>query len=515
MSQKVRFVVVGSAVVVMGLAALFAAGAFDEPVAPATPLVASEPPTPTTTPTKTKTRDFSASRVLFGEVLGDNDAPVAGALVEGLVGDEGHAVREARTGVDGQFTLDDLPPMMRAVRFSAPGFAAVTVDVGALPTTDEAFWSQRLQATGVGVRVVVVAAEDQRPLAGVAVVGMRRVGSKQRPRFRKTELGRTDASGVVVVRAPANQTVVVVDPTRGALELERLDAGKQRVTLPAPAVVRGRVIDDQARPVKEATFTIARVGGLSTALGSALLQMHNGNERRPADDDGRFVFQTAAGTVSAQASGAGMRPGDAGEFTLVSGAATEIVVELAASPSVNGTVVDAETGDGIAACTVTPDGRADGARPAKTGVDGAFVLDSLVDRPSSVNVDCPGYARLAMGGLDGGRSRQAPLRIEMRKGKGDVVIGIGISLKRSRSAIRISRVQPGTPAARAGLRANEVIEAVDDVDVTARGAGLETAMALIRGQADTWVSLRVRGTNGRTREVELERQAIAVAAPNN
>ena len=118
---------------------------------------------------------------------------------------------------------------------------------------------------------------------------------------------------------------------------------------------------------------------------------------------------------------------------------------------------------------------------------------------------------LILGGLDGARRRQDALRIEMHKGDGSIVVGIGVALRRrARGGVGIESVRPDTPAARAGLLANEVIEAVDDVELSSRGKGVETAMALIRGQPDTSLRLRVRGTDGAVRTVNLDRGLIDV-----
>ncbi|MDP2340480.1 MAG: carboxypeptidase regulatory-like domain-containing protein [Deltaproteobacteria bacterium] len=480
--------------------------------------VASEEPRPKKTKkAKKASSSSSSSRVLFGEVLTKEENPVAGARIEALAGSDNVVVVDVRTGADGQFTLDGLPVGLNAVRFSAPGFVEVTVDVATLPAASEAFWSQHLASSGAGVRVVVVAAEDGHALAGVTLKGVNG-GAPRRRSGRDQDLGVTDAGGVVVLvpaEVPDGHVVVVVDPLRGAYELterERSSEAEVRIALPAPATVRGRVLDKDAQGVREATFSISRPRVRNASAAElALIDAQARNERRAADDDGRFEVQLAAGTIVVQASGAGMRPGDSGEISLVSGVTTDVVVELTPSPRVLGRVVDADSGDGIALCTVTPDGREEGARPATTDVDGAFVLDSLVERPSSLQVECPSYRQLTLGGLDGARHRPEALRIEMSKGAGNVVAGVGVSLRRIGRGVRITMVQPDTPAERAGLHVDDIIEAVDETPVNSRStSNLETAMALIRGQPGTWVRLQIRSGDGTTRTVEVERALINV-----
>ena len=501
MTQKLR---TGAVVVVV--AALLVGGAVllrEQPASSSSskPLLSSRPAPRSS---KAKRSAPPSGRVLFGEVVagdGSSDTrPVVGARVEALVGDSNDV-----------FTLDDLPASLRAVRFSAPGFSPVTVDVAALPDSPEAFWSQTLQPGGEGVRVVVVDAAGQ-PLADTQSVVVSRRGPPGRPRFRASNLVRTDVAGVAALTPAADLAYVVVDGRRGAHELTDAErASKEaRVTLPAPAVLRGRVVDDRGRAVVDATFALTLPTAAQTAAEFALAQQWELAGHSAADAAGAFVVDVAAGNVVVAASGKGVRPGRSAELRLKSGAQTAVDIVLQGSPRVGGVVVDVDSGAGIAACTITPDGREQGARAATSNDDGAFVLDSLIDRPSSLHVACAGYQALTLGGLDGGRSRHAPLRITMSKGEGKLVAGIGISLRRGVRGVRVSDVQPETPAARAGLVAEDVIEAVDDVEVGSRGAGLETAMALIRGQPGARVRLRVRGSDAKVRDVEIERALIVI-----
>lgn len=86
-------------------------------------------------------------------------------------------------------------------------------------------------------------------------------------------------------------------------------------------------------------------------------------------------------------------------------------------------------------------------------------------------------------------------------------IGIEVGIKNNRLTI-IAPID-GTPAAKAGLRAGDIIAAIDGVD--ASSLTLDDAVAKIRGQAGTKVKLAiVRGTT--TLTPEITRQAITVAS---
>ena len=512
-------VVASVVVVVVGFGLLLASvfvGA-PQPQLQADSPLSAPPDLPAATPTTNNPRRAEVPRVLFGEVLAANDAPITGVRVEVLSSTDQSTIVDVRTGADGQFTLDALPPTLRGLRFSAAGFLPVTVDGALLPPEGEAFWSQHLARGTAGMRIVVFATEDGHAVAGADVVVLRRRGPPPDPRFQLTRLGRTDADGVAVVESQVadNGAIVVVDASRGAHELDLGERAQLeiRVGLPLPALVQGRIVDDRDRPVRAATYRVVRPPALDAAGAAlAMLVRSEGTQRLAANDDGLFDLQVAAGSILVQASAKGLRPGDSGEVEVAAGLVTHVVVTLERSPSVGGRVIDSDTGAGIAACTVTPDGGNEGAGTAQTDDDGAFVLDSLIDGPSSVSVVCAGYRRLTLGGLDGARSRQRELFIKMAKGAGEVVVGIGVVLTPVANGIgvRMGTVQAHTPAAGAGLLAGEIIEAVDDVELSSTGAGLTTAMALIRGQPESRVRLRVRAANHSTRVVDLERGLVEV-----
>ena len=73
---------------------------------------------------------------------------------------------------------------------------------------------------------------------------------------------------------------------------------------------------------------------------------------------------------------------------------------------------------------------------------------------------------------------------------GGSFVGLGIEVESSDAGVRITAPMPGGPAARAGLRAGDLIVQVDDKPL--RGVALADAIARMRGDVGTQVSLVVR-----------------------
>ena len=91
--------------------------------------------------------------------------------------------------------------------------------------------------------------------------------------------------------------------------------------------------------------------------------------------------------------------------------------------------------------------------------------------------------------------------------------GIGATVSRQDNYVVIVRPLPNTPAERAGLRAGDVILAVDGED--AEGWSVEKAVLRIRGRRGTPVDLTVRHTDGTEETVTIVRDNILVASVDN
>jgi carboxyl-terminal processing protease len=95
---------------------------------------------------------------------------------------------------------------------------------------------------------------------------------------------------------------------------------------------------------------------------------------------------------------------------------------------------------------------------------------------------------------------------EVLKGR---VVGVGIVLDQRSSAARVISVVDGSPAARAGLRAGDIIASVDDVEAARLPLG-ELA-DLVRGEPGTPVSLGIERAGSEEREVvSVVREVVEV-----
>jgi hypothetical protein len=432
-------------------------------------------------------------RVLFGEVIDNNNVAIVGARVRA----EGASIADTTTDAAGQFTLDPVPASTTALLFTAPGFADASVAAAALPTDAEAFWSQQLTRTGTEQQLVVNA-------AGVAVSGavLLRV-EPGRHRARMQQIGTTNVDGVVLVAADVlQQRALIGDAAHGFVAVD----GRLRVELPAPATIRGRIVDSRGRPAKQASVRVLAAASDDDDLQNAARQSQIGQARVLADADGRFELLTAGVETTLQAAGAHLRPGEEQVVKLRSGVAVDVTLVLQDSSAVAGVVVDAATGAPIAGAELHPDG-ADGAFVAITDDKGAFVLDALPARMASLMVRKRGYRSVTVGGLEGDRSRPDSIRVEMQPGDGDEVVGIGIVAGRHPDGVRAERVNAGTPAALAGMRVGDVIVAVDGVPLD---DDLQQGMARIRGAVGTTVKLVVRRRDGTETAMSIERARMIV-----
>ena len=90
------------------------------------------------------------------------------------------------------------------------------------------------------------------------------------------------------------------------------------------------------------------------------------------------------------------------------------------------------------------------------------------------------------------------------------IIGIGITVDARAGSPTIISVLDGSPADKAGLRAGELILAVDGVRVDR--STTDELVRRVRGEPGTPVELRIRGRDGTVREVSILRDRIEVPA---
>jgi carboxyl-terminal processing protease len=84
--------------------------------------------------------------------------------------------------------------------------------------------------------------------------------------------------------------------------------------------------------------------------------------------------------------------------------------------------------------------------------------------------------------------------------------GVGMEVSEAAQGLRVSRVFPGSPAARGGIRRGDLVVAVNGRSLAGRSSSVSSA--LIRGRPGTPVTLTVQ-TGGRRRAVRLRRARVA------
>jgi carboxyl-terminal processing protease len=89
-------------------------------------------------------------------------------------------------------------------------------------------------------------------------------------------------------------------------------------------------------------------------------------------------------------------------------------------------------------------------------------------------------------------------------------VGLGIELKPTKQGLLINRVIPGSPAREAGLKAKDLIVAVDGK--SAVGPGAEKSADLLQGQENTSVRVTIETPGQRPRDVTVVRRRVDVAS---
>jgi carboxyl-terminal processing protease len=92
--------------------------------------------------------------------------------------------------------------------------------------------------------------------------------------------------------------------------------------------------------------------------------------------------------------------------------------------------------------------------------------------------------------------------------RGSSLSGIGVAVTEVDRGLRIATVYKHTPAREAGIRAGDVITAVNGESIAGKSA--ETVTPKIRGPAGTKVTLTIASSTGKTRDVTVTRREVVV-----
>lgn len=439
--------------------------------------------------------ETARARVLLGEVTDTDGTPIAGVGVGVVVA--GREVRRVVGDDDGRFSLDELPPTVEALTFSADGYVDARIDGASLPAEAEAFWSQTLQPAGDRRLILVKSGDD-------LVAGARLFRADPLPARAADAVALSDARGRAFVGADLSGVpLIAAHPAHGTAFVDDHVAW-----LPAAAQLRIIVVDERRAPVVGARVLVRSAPPPGTdplAVALRLAQTRVGDV--VADEAGRVDWQVADGDVVVEVAAAGFRPVRREERARRERPGV-IEIRLETSPVVAGLVVDPD-GAPIAGAVVRGDTGGRLGAEATTDDEGRFELTGFDARPSSLTVARRGYQTLTVGSIDGGASRLDPLRLQLNRGRGDQIVGIGVSVGLQEGRVAVRAVEPGSPAEGAGLDVGDVIVVVDGVSL---GDDLADVTGRIRGQAGTRVRLGVINEKGARRDLDIERAVITVQA---
>jgi protocatechuate 3,4-dioxygenase beta subunit len=283
-----------------------------------------------------------------------------------------------------------------------------------------------------------------------------------------------------------------------------------------PAVLRGRVLDPDGRPVATFRVVAAARGGRTAARVFA------------GATDGRFEMAglwPGRYNVLASETGAGAggrAPARAADVALPPGGDTDAGdLVLGPAAAVAGRVTDRATGRPVPGASVTVSGSVGDVAPhlgddVFSGDDGAYVLDGVLPGKRTIEFSHPAYDHLYQTGvvLEAGTTVKLDVALAPRAKKGAAgaieYAGIGAVLAKNGPDLVVTEVLDGGPARAAGLLARDVVRTIDGAPTA--GMGFTDAIESLRGVAGTTVRLEVvRGTASFV--IDVVRAQLAIPPP--
>jgi hypothetical protein len=427
--------------------------------------------------------------VRLGGVVRDRTAAAVPGAVVVAFADAGTApVASAQTDAAGRFALGGLPAGAVRLEARAPGYG---------PSAPRAV--ELLAGDAVDDLTLVLAAADL--LAGIVV----------------DERGDPVAGAEVSARAlrRGDPGALLASATTGADgRFELAAAGATRVEAWAsgfaPARRDGAAGGDWRLVLRRAggiAGTVTAGGTLVTSfdvrlvrhvpLGGTAPATLPGAVRFAAPDGSYRIDGLAPGSYELVIASRGWAPAVLTGVSVAPGELADGSVALAPAASIAGRVVDAARRRPIYGAQVTVATGYEGS-VRFTDAAGAFAIADVAPGRRSLSVSHPGFVGRIEGGLE--LAPGARLELELRLAalaprtapQADTPIefaGIGAAMGFEDDRLTISDVLPHSPAAIAGLRAGDVITAIDGVAIA--GQGLGPSVESIRGVAGTAVRLAI------------------------
>jgi hypothetical protein len=262
----------------------------------------------------------------------------------------------------------------------------------------------------------------------------------------------------------------------------------------AGGTLAGQVIDFRdGRPIPSYELIVSRRRG----MGDITLW-----EEMVNDSEGKFQVRDVPGeTYRVQVVAQGYAPSPPKEATVVDGAAANVVITVDHGFALNGKVVDSKTGAAVAVARVSIESSnalsevSLSRAGTNTDVQGEFVLNGVPQGLRSIRVQAAGYRTAIASGfkIDASYSETPTIKLSAwsRDVPGDTdIVGIGARLHAELEVLSIESVLPGGGADDAGLKAGDVITAIDGT--TVHDLGLHEAFEMTRGKEGSTVELQIR-----------------------
>jgi RNA polymerase sigma factor (sigma-70 family) len=432
----------------------------------------------------------------YGTVVDGQGAPVAGARIK-LADPAGEQtlekiVTEWTSDKEGQFVFHAPDfSVFEASRGSARGWAILdgnvaltrklTIKIGDAPARDATITGKTVDAKGAPLSDVLVTATPDDP-----------PGEQASPRAVAFATSGPDGTFVLEGLDRKSYDLVAEDEQLAQARREHVMGGSQRITitlddgLPLAGIVR----DPDEQPVAAYTLLVTQRRGLVRDVVTT---------RSVIDPRGRFDVRVPKGDYELLVSATGWAP--SAPYAVKAGT-TDVHIDLNGGATLQGSVVDGETGAPLAYARVQREGAGGGAsaQPANAGTvtrsDGTFELTGIPVGPFTISIGAGNYNPRLEGGLvatEGGVI--GPIRVPLKKlADGETpkleLVGIGVQLSADGDALRVGMVVPQSGAAAAGIVVGDHIVAVDGVPVTT--LGIDGAVERIRGVAHTTVAVTVK-----------------------
>jgi hypothetical protein len=440
---------------------------------------------------------LSAAGAVRGTVVDAQDHPVAGASlsVEGVP----WIVPASTSDAAGSFRLNTVPHEATSLVAVARGYRTARASLGprddqtelvvrVILTEAEPVDGQVLDAEGKPVRARVVACEDQPSEARTASGAD---GAFQLP---PSAIG-CEAVAEHSEYAPSDAAVVA----DGRPVVLRLKAG---------GAVEGVVVDDRGQGLP--SFTVG-IESFTPARGRPFDRV---GSRSFDDPRGSFRWdKLAPGAYVLTASAPGRPPTRSDSIEVRGGAVTGGVrIVLSRGGTVTGRVFDEHHAPlpGVDLHFDAVSSAVDSHSDASTDDAGQYRLEGAPAGPLTLRVHKDGFRMKLVSGLrvDSGATLRQDITLVALDGEGGMELGgIGATLEQTAGGVFLRDVFSGDPAARAGLRAGDLVLSVDGEPT--QGMSVADVLQRLRGEPGTSVGVSARRPEtGETVDLTIVRATI-------